>query len=506
MYTHLFSIAGAHKRYGDTPVLVDASVALQGGQVQALVGENGAGKSTLIRIMAGVIDADMVQFHRNGSPVTIDSPREALALGVHTIHQELSYVPELSVAENIFINRPYPRRAGIFVDWRGLNERARAILEQVGVTHVDVQAQMAKLSIGDKMLVRIASTLGENPGEVSESAQVYIMDEPTAALTNQEVDTLFAVIRRLTGVGHAILYVSHRMNEIFDIADVVTVMRNGRVVTTQPTVALTQSDVIHAMTGRSFEQVYPARQTPIAETNLLRVENLSTDALHSISFDLRRGEILGVTGLRDNGQTNLLHALLGLSPLVAGRIVLDGIAHRGGIAASWDSGVAYIPGERRAQAIVPGRAVLENMLLPHMEHFSRSGGFVNRSVERAASRQLGNDVQLRAAGVHQRVRQLSGGNQQKVVFARTLARHPRLILMDEPTRGVDVGAKVDIYHLIREVSYRGTGFIIASSDLPELICMCDRVLVMRGGRSEVIVKTEELTQASLLQLCYGSDH
>ena len=443
-----------------------------------------------------------MNFYRNEQHVAITTPADSHRHGFHFIHQELNYVPQLSVAENIFINQPYPRRAGLFVNWRELQQQADAILNRVGVDHINVKTQMAKLTTGDKMLVRIASAFADSRSATTDNHHIYVMDEPTAALTSKDVGMLFAVIRNLVGQGHSVLYVSHRLDEIFDIANTITVMRNGEVVLTEPVAALSHDNVIHAMTGRELESVYPPRTAPIKTAPLLDVKNMATAQIHDITFSLKQGEILGVIGLRDNGQTELLHALLGLNPITTGQVIFDGQPLPTDISHGWEQGIAYIPRERRAQGIVPGRSVRDNMMLPHAHRYGIGQIFVNHAQEQSLSEKLRRDVQLRAQSIDQHVRELSGGNQQKVVFARALLREPRLIIMDEPTRGVDVGAKYDIYQIIRRISESGTGVIMASSDLPEIIGMCDRVLVMRNGTLHTIVDTTGLSEAALLQYCY----
>lgn len=502
----LFTITQANKSYGDIPALIDAYMTLQPGEVHALIGENGAGKSTLIKIMAGVVSPDSAKFTLRGNPIRINTPQDALNHGMRFIHQELSFVPELSAAENIFLGQPYPQRLGLLVDWNELHRRAEQVLQTIGIDHVDPRTTMAHLSTGDQMLVRIASAFAGDDAFLrgkDRVPKVYVMDEPTAALTGSEVTMLFQVIRRLQALNDAVLYVSHRLSEIFEIADTTTVMRNGEVVAVQPTAELTHDDMIHLMTGRELENMYPGRQTALSEEPLLSVENLHTDTVKNIDFTLRGGEILGITGLRASGQTDLLRALVGTDAATGGHITLDGEILPDSTAARWEAGVTYVPRERRSEGLVMSRSIRDNMVLPHLRQLARGGVFVDRSAERDLSRTYADSTRLKAAGVEQTVRELSGGNQQKVVFARALARDPRVLLLDEPTRGVDVGAKFDIYTLIREISSNGTGIVMSSTDLPELIGMCDRILVMQAGEIIDSTPTEGLTESDLLTLCYG---
>jgi ribose transport system ATP-binding protein len=504
----LLQVTGANKAYHGTPALIDVSIELRGGEVHALVGENGAGKSTLIRLLAGVLPADSISIMIRGEPVNFREARDAFEAGLRFIHQELNVVPTLSVAENIFLSQPYPSRTGVFVRWNQLNGRARAVLAQLGVDHISPRQIMARLSPGDQMLVKIASAFvggGIDP-DGNLSAWVYVMDEPTAALNVEEAALLFNVIRRLQAQGCAVLYVSHRLDEIFKIADCVTVLRDGRVVTTTPIEHTTPADLIRMMTGRDLQQVYPPRevQAVVKEQILLDVHGLTTRSVKDISFQLKEGEILGIAGLKSSGRTELLRALMKADRVLGGQIALDsrGLASKSP-AESWENGLAYVPEERRSQGLILNRSVSDNITLPHLRHVSHYGVLLNHRLERKTSDRAGTSVRLKAAGVRQVMRQLSGGNQQKTMFARALVRSPRVLLLDEPTRGVDVGAKYDIYTLIRRISASGTGIIMVSSELPELLGLCDRILVMRGGHLIKAVHADGLTEEELLALCYG---
>jgi ribose transport system ATP-binding protein len=504
----LLQVIGASKSYYSIPALIDVSLELRGGEVHALIGENGAGKSTLIKLLAGVLPADSITMMIHGEPVNVRDARDAFDAGLRFIHQELSVIPTLSVAENIFLSQPYPSRAGIFVRWSQLNERARTVLAQLGVDHIEPRQIMARLSPGDQMLVKIASAFvgrgGESDNKVS--AWIYVMDEPTAALNVEEAALLFDVIRRLRAQGRAVLYVTHRLDEIFEIADCVTVLRDGQRVTTTRIEDTTPADLIWMMTGRELQQVYPAREpdTAVREQVLLDVQRLTTRSVHNISFQLKEGEILGIAGLKGAGRTELLRALIKADRVLGGHIALNTAVLPGrSPAETWENGLAYVPEERRSQGLILTRSVSDNITLPHLRHLSRWGALLNHLLERQTSDRVGASVRLKAAGVGRPVRQLSGGNQQKAMFARALVRAPRVLLLDEPTRGVDVGAKYDIYSVIRQISASGTGIIIVSSELPELLGMCDRILVLRDGHLITSVRAEDVTEETLLALCYG---
>lgn len=501
----LLSIRHASKSYNGVPALIDADLDLHPGEVHALMGENGAGKSTLIKLLAGVVAPDQMTVEINGQPARISSPASAFGHGLRFIHQELQVIPQVSVAENIFLGQPYPSWFGVSVRWRQLHALAAQALSKLGIDHIDPRAKMARLSPGDQMLVNITRAF---VGDETSAALVYVMDEPTAALTGAEITQLFRVIGRLRERGCAVLYVSHRMDEIFQIADRVTVMRDGRVVDTCPIVSVTPADLILMMTGRALEQVYPPRSAPPSERVLLDVRGVRTQHIRDVSFRLHVGEIVGIAGLNGAGRTELLRALMGIDRLLAGEIALEGqTLRRHSPTRAWSAQIAYVPEERRSQGLVLSRSIADNVTLPQLKHLSHFGAVLAHNRERQTSHQLGEAVRLRARGVTQTTRELSGGNQQKVVFARALARSPRVLLLDEPTRGVDIGAKADIYGIIREMSARGIGILLASSDLPELLGMTDRILVMRAGKLADTLPTAGLTQDSLLTCCYGElDH
>lgn len=493
----MLSITQASKSYNNVPALIDVSFDIQSGDVHALIGENGAGKSTLIKILAGVLPADSIQILLRGTPVTIHNPQIAYDLGLRFIHQELNVVPQLSVAENIFLGQP----GGLFVNWRKLNADTQAILRQFGITHIQPQTIMARLSFGDQMLVKIASAF---LGNERSNASIYIMDEPTAALSGAETATLFRMIRQMCERGCAVLYVSHRIEEIFQIANRVSVLRDGRLVATKAINETSPADVIQLMTGRAMQQIYPPRQAPIGENILLDVRNLRTKSVRAVTFELWRGEILGVAGLIGSGRTELIRALMGIDRLITGSITLEGKPlNRYSLGAAWQQGIAYVPEERRSQGLILSRSVGNNITLPHLGRFSRGGVFLNYAREQRLSTELGAQVRLKMRSSQQTVRELSGGNQQKVVFARALAYTHHVLLLDEPTRGVDVGAKYEIYTLIRQVGAEGIGILIVSSDLAELIGLCDRILVMRQGQLSAIVPAASLTEGELLSLSYG---
>ncbi len=494
----LLALSGLAKAYGGVPALRHASLELRAGEVHALMGENGAGKSTLIKILAGAVTPDAGEIRLDGRPVAIASPAGANALGIRFIHQELNIVPQLSVAENLFLSRAMPRRFGGFVDWRRLYARAAQALAELGITGIDPRTAMARLSSGDRMLVKIASAFFDDGGA---PARIHVMDEPTAALSGAECERLFAIIAALKQKGCGILFVSHRMDEVMRICDRVTVLRDGENRASLETSATSRAEIIELMTGRAVIEDHSAR--PRARGKVaLSLRGFGDDFLRDITFSLHEGEVLGLAGLQGSGQGRLLKLLTG-GPH-------DGVALLGGKrlharepADAWSARIAYVPRERRAEGLVLSQSIIENATLPHLGRFRRFGAFLDARREAADVGAIARRVRLKSAGLRQPAWQLSGGNQQKVVFARAMMGSPALVLLDEPTRGVDVGAKFDIHELLRELSASGAAVLLASSDFPELLALSDRIAVMRQGRIARIVDADGMTPHGLLALCYG---
>ncbi len=501
----LLSIHDLEKRFAGARALGGARLEVRAGEVHALMGENGAGKSTLIKILAGVVEPDAGTIEIEGAPVRIGSPAEALRLGLRFIHQELSVVPHLSVAENIFLGREYPRRWRVMIDWDGLNRAAAAVLADLGVSHIHPARKMARLSVGDQMLVKIAAAFQDASIDGGAPARLYVMDEPTAALSAEESQRLFAVIRRLRDEGAGIIYVSHRLDEVMELADRLTVLRDGSTVATRDVAGLQKLEVIELMIGRRFAEGYPPRLAPVQDDIALSVEHLSTAYLQDISFEVRKGEILGLAGLEGAGQSEVIRAIVGADGGHDGAVILAGRPVRiEEPVSAWEKGLAFLPRERRQEGLVSSASIAGNVSLPHLDDFVRFGLVLDRAAEAEQAVELGRKVKLKAKGPKQKVRELSGGNQQKVVFARVIAGQPEVLLLDEPTRGVDVGARYDIHALLRELTAEGKAVVLASSDLPELVYMADRVIVFRDGKVATTVSTEGLDQAGLAALCFGA--
>ena len=487
--------SGLTKRYGAVTVLSDVSITLEPGRVHALMGENGAGKSTLIKLVSGVVAADQMRVRRGDDDLALRNPGDATKAGFRIIHQELNLVPQLSVAENILLGHPLPQRLGLFVDWRALARRAEAALAELGVTGLDVTRQAGGLSPGDRMLVKIASALVAGEGQ---APCLYVLDEPTAALSQAESARLFAVIARLKQRA-AVLYVSHRLAEVMAICDDVTVLRNGRRVYSGPVAGTSRDEIILNMTGRALTDTFPARQTPMGAV-VAQADQVTSRHLSGVDFALHRGEILGVAGLAGSGQSEVLNLFLGLERVRVGRLTLSGRPAPQSPAQAWARGVAFVPPERRSQGLAMRMGARPNALLPH-----HRGMRARLGVERARTASLAARVNLKAESHEQSLWQLSGGNQQKVVFARAMAETPRLLLLDEPTRGVDIGARAEIYRMIRDLSAQGCAVLMASTDLPEMLGLCDRILVLQGGRQVAMMNARGMGPGDLLQACYPAE-
>lgn len=487
-------VEGLSRRFGAVRALDGVSLALQAGEVHALMGENGAGKSTLIRILAGLDRPDQGEIQRDGVALPLGQPAAMRAAGLRFIHQELHPVPNLSVAENMLLDHPYPRRFGL-VNWAALNKSAASALARLGLDHLDPRRVMSELGTGDQMLVRIAASL------IGGGAWLYVMDEPTAALTSAEADRLFGVIGDLVRQGAAILYVTHRMGEVMRLADRITVLRDGLHISTRRKAETDVARVIADMTGRDLGGLFPAKITAPRTAVMLKAEAMSAPGLVRADFALHAGEVLGLAGLSGSGRGALLRAVLGAVPR-AGGLTLEGAPVGQSPADAWAQGIAHVPRERRAEGLIMGRSIVENVTLPHLQRFARAGVFVNVAREKQRSHDLGKHVRLKATSIMQVCAELSGGNQQKVLFARALAGKPRVLLLDEPTRGVDIGARFDIYRLIQSLRDEGVSILLASSDLPELLGLSDRIGVMRDGVLTEILQADDLSEASLLAHFY----
>ncbi len=496
-------MTGITKHYGGVRACQDIDLTVTSGEVHALLGENGAGKSTLMKILSGDVTDYEGQIEISGRPRRFSGPADAQAAGIAMIHQELDLVPALSVAENVFLGRELRRHGRL--DRAAMTAQTRELLTRIGV-RLEPGRPVEQLRTGEQQLVVIAKAL-------SLHARVLIMDEPTSALSSSEVDRLFEVTRELRRDGVGVIYISHRMDEISRIADRATVLRNGRVAATFDPRTLTTSQVVEAMVGRPVQQVFTTADTEAGE-ELLRVTDLAVHPRSpapgrrdpdGISVAVRAGEIVGLHGLLGSGRTELLETLYGVGSTGArtGRIMLGGreIAPRSARQAM-HQGLGFVPEDRRVGGLVLFHSVLANIVIASLGAVGRLG-FVSALKERRAAQDTAAQLGIKTAAVTDAVGNLSGGNQQKVVLGRVLRTHPRVLLLDEPTRGVDVGAKAEIYEVLGELARQGLGVLLASSELPELIGVCDRVVVLRHGRSVAEFDTDTAGEAELLAAAMG---
>ena len=489
----VLQMRGISKRYPGARALDNASLDVRGGEVHIVLGENGAGKSTLMKILSGAVRADAGEILLDGAPVELSSPLRARRLGISTIYQELSLVPHLSVAENIFLGKTPTRWAGV-VDFGRMRVDARRILDGLGAA-IDCDAPVHSLRLAQQQMVEVARAL-------SDDARLLVMDEPTSALSQREVGELFAAITRLTSSGVAVVYISHRMDEVFRIGHRVTVLRDGRDVATRNIADVTAAELVRLMANREVAEHYPRRQHSTGE-ELLRVDRLHGGGLAEISFVLHRGEILGIAGLVGAGRSRLARALVGADPVAERRIAMRGkaIAIDSPIAAA-RAGIGFLPEDRKQQGLVLRLSVERNMSLSHLATLARFG-VLNRLQERREAEDSIAGLRIRTPGPDQLVVNLSGGNQQKVVLAKWLAAHAEVLIFDEPTRGIDVAARQEIYLLMNQLVENGAALIMISSDLPEVLGMSDRILVMRRGRVVRELAADEASDANVLQAALG---
>ena len=489
----VLEIRGVSKRFDATQALEDVSLALHAGEIHALLGENGAGKSTLIKIITGVHQPDRGEMLLAGRPVTIRSAAEAQRLGVAAIYQEPLLFPDLNVAENIFISH---QDRGAVVDWRETFQDAERILAELGVA-LDVRNPARGLTLAAQQSVEIAKAISLN-------VRILIMDEPTASLSAHEVQELFKLVRDLKRQGVAILFVSHRMEEVFEIADKVTVFRDGRLISTRTRDEATPQRAIADMVGREID-LTKARTTCARSDVVLEVTDLGRQGVfEGVTFDLHRGEVLGFAGLIGAGRTDVGLALFGIEPATSGTILLDGKpvtvrSPREGI----NLGIAYVSEDRRQLGLVLPMAIYANITLPVLRRFLNRLGLVRTGLERRTADAFRTRLAIRAPSVDLEVAKLSGGNQQKVMLSKWLNTNPSVLILDEPTRGVDVGSKAEVHAIIGQLAAEGIGIIVISSDLPEVLVLSDRVLVMREGRQMAILDRGEANEETVMTAAMG---
>ncbi len=493
--TPLLSLSGVSKSFPGVRALHDVSLSLYPGQVTALIGENGAGKSTLVKILTGIYQPDEGEIRIGGNAAKLPTADAAFRHGITAIHQETVLFDDLSVAENIFLGHAPRNRFGL-IDWRTMRANAREVLETMGAGHIDADARLRDLGIANKHLVAVARAM-------SIDARIVIMDEPTAALSAKEIQELFELIEFLKSDGKAILFISHKFDEIYRIADRYTVFRDGEMVGEGLLVDKPQNEIVKMMVGRAVDHIFPEREPKIGAA-ILSVSGLSHPTeFDGISFELRKGEILGFYGLVGAGRSEVMQAIAGITRASAGSITLDGgpIAPKSA-AEALEAGIVYVPEERGRQGVVADLPIVQNVTLPSLTRTSRNG-FLRMAEEFALTREYTSRLDLRAASLSQDVGTLSGGNQQKVVIAKWLATQPRVIILDEPTKGIDIGSKAAVHEFMGELVAQGLAVIMVSSELPEIMGMSDRIVVMREGRIVEMLDNKNLSAETLVMAAAG---
>ena len=490
----LLSLVHAAKAFGAVRAVVDASIDLHGGEAHALVGENGAGKSTVVKMLAGVHQPDEGELLIEGRPTVLTGPAAAQTAGIAVIYQEPTLFPDLTVAENIFMGRQ-PLVAARRIDRRAMRAQAAALFERLGV-QLDPGRIARGLSIADQQIVEIAKAL-------SLEARVIVMDEPTAALSAAEVARLFDVVRTLRAAGAAVLFISHRLEEVFEICQRVTVMRDGRTVLARDLAGLTADDLVRAMVGRDMPQRATGERSQPGD-EVLRVERLAREGVFiDISLHVRAGEIVALAGLVGSGRSEVARAIFGIDRYDAGKVTVSGTElRRGSPAAAMAAGIGYVPEDRRQQGLVMDMSIQQNVALASLARLRR-GGLIRSAAERAFATDWAQRLRLRYGRLTDPVSTLSGGNQQKVVLAKWLGRHPALLIVDEPTRGIDIATKADVHELLVRLAREGIAILMISSELPEVLHIGDRILVMREGRLTAEYSHEEASEEKIMSAATG---
>lgn len=493
----LLELKDIDKSFPGVKALSGATLRIYPGRVMALVGENGAGKSTLMKVLTGIYKKDAGEVIYQGESCAFNGPKSSQEAGIGIIHQELNLIPELTIAENIFLGREFTRAFGA-INWKKMYAEADKLLARLNLAYSSHRL-VSELSIGDQQMVEIAKVL-------SFGSKVIIMDEPTDALTDTETESLFSVIRELRDQGCGIVYISHRLKEIFEICDDVTVLRDGQFIGEKPVASLKEDTLIEMMVGRKLEDQYPRINIPQGKTKL-NVINLSGEDVHDVSFSLHESEILGISGLMGAGRTELMKIIYGALPKTNGTVELDGKPCQiKKPAEGLEQGIVYISEDRKRDGLVLGMSVKENMSLTALRYFSRGIGVLNHKEEQLTVGDFIKLFNIKTPSMDQTIGFLSGGNQQKVAIARGLMTRPKVLILDEPTRGVDVGAKKEIYQLINKFKQEGLSIILISSEMPEVMGMSDRILVMHEGRISGEFSAHNVTQEMLMAAAVGKQY
>lgn len=488
----LLAIEGIRKEFPGVVALDNVQLRVRRGTVHALMGENGAGKSTLMKIIAGIYQPDAGEIRLRGALVTLKSPLDALEQGIAMIHQELALMNWMTVAENIWIRREPKNRFGL-IDHGRMAEMTAELFARLRIK-LDPRAQVSELTVAQKQMVEIARA-------VSYDSSILIMDEPTSALTDREVEGLFSIIRDLRERGIGIVYITHKMNELFEIADEFTVFRDGKYVGSHLSKDVNRDDIIRMMVGRDITDMFPKIECPIGEV-ILEVRNLTIPGVfHDISFSLRRGEILGLAGLVGSKRSNVAEAIFGVTPATSGEILVNGTAVTiGSPSAAMAQGFAFLTEDRKETGCFLSLNCLENIQSALITRSHVKGGFVDQSTVTKLSEDMARQLRVKTPNLYETVENLSGGNQQKLLIARWLLTKPRILILDEPTRGIDVGAKSEIHRLITGLAAEGVAVLMISSELPEVLGMSDRIVVMHEGRVSGVLDRAEATQVKIMDL------
>lgn len=487
---------GIDKSFGGNAVLKEAGFLLDHGEIHALMGENGAGKSTLMKILTGVYTKDAGQVIVDGQEVCYKNPQEAEKAGIVFIHQELNVLFDLTVEENMFLGKEIHGRFGV-CDKKAMRAEVRKILDRLGVS-IDPQQRMSELSVGQQQMIEIAKALMVD-------AKVIIMDEPTAALTQSETEVLFQVVRSLKEKGVSIVYISHRMEEIFELCDRITVLRDGSYIDTKRIQDTDMNDVVKMMIGREIGERYPLREASIGEV-VFKVEGLTCPGVFKdVSFEVHAGEVLGVSGLMGAGRTEIMQAIFGNMPHVTGKLFLNGEEiHNHNPGQAMKNGIGFITEDRKTEGLMLEESIRKNISLANLGRISRRG-VLRKKEERELVQKGIEELHIKCFGPEHECGRLSGGNQQKVVFAKWIYTDPKVLILDEPTRGVDIGAKKEIYNIINDLAAKGVAIIMVSSELPEVLGMADRIMVVREGLVRGILSMEEADQENIMILATGGN-
>lgn len=487
---YILTLKNITKEFPGVKALDDVTINIERGTIHGLVGENGAGKSTLIKILAGIYQPNKGEIILDGKPCRFNSPIEARRAGISVVHQEIKLAEPLSVAENMFLGNVQLKNG--LVDWKGMRRRAREIVEDLGMD-IDINAQVSSLTVAKKQIVEIMHAINNN-------SRILIMDEPSAVLTDRELEVMFRIVKQLRDEGITIIYISHRLDEIFGLCSNVSVLRDGCHIDTIPVASVDRQGLINMMVGREMGQEYPKEVGNVGGT-ILEVKNLSRGILQYISFEVKSGEVFGISGLVGAGRTELARAILGIDKPESGEVYVRGKkVHYRTFADAIRDGLGLIPEDRKLQGLVQIMSVKRNTTLVNMKRVLRAG-VISSSLEEKLSKEYADKLHVVTPSMETEVQYLSGGNQQKVVIAKWLFQNSEILFLDEPTRGIDVGAKAEIYRLINRMAKEGKTIIMISSEMPELLGMCDRIMVMHEGHKMGELNAAEATQAKIMALC-----